>query len=261
MVRWLEGGELAYLGRVDAQVKLRGFRVELGEIEVVLREHPSVKECIVLVKDDQVGGQQLVGYIILNAREERQASGAELRDYVRERLPEYMVPAVFMIMEQWPLTPSGKVDLRALPQPEVKRDKLTRGYVAPETPVQQIVAGIWADLLKVEVVGAHDNFFELGGHSLLATQVISRMRETFKQELSLRSLFGKPTVAEWAATIELAQSEGQGLEAPPIVRVPRDGKLPLSFAQQRLWFLDQLEPGSAFYNIPFSDQVNRSAEC
>jgi amino acid adenylation domain-containing protein len=247
IVRWLDG-ELAYLGRVDAQVKLRGFRVELSEIEVVLRAHPSIKECIVLVKADQDGGQQLVGYI-LSAREEREASGAELRDYLRDRLPEYMVPTVFMIMDQWPLTPSGKVDLRALPLPEVKRDKLTRGYVAPQTPVQEVVAGIWADLLKVEVVGAQDNFFELGGHSLLATQVISRIRETFKQEISLRSLFGKPTVAEWAATIELAQREGQGLEAPPIVSVPRDGKLPLSFAQQRLWFLDQLEPGSSFYNI------------
>jgi len=248
IVRWVDG-ELAYLGRADAQVKLRGFRVELSEIEVVLREHPLVKECIVLVKDDKVGNQQLVGYI-LNARAEGQASGAELRDYLRDRLPEYMVPTVFMTMDEWPLTPSGKVDVRALPLPEVKRDKLMRGYVAPETPVQQIVAGIWADLLKVEVVGAHDNFFELGGHSLLATQVISHMRETFKQEFSLRSLFGKPTVAEWAATIEMAQSEGQGLEAPPIVRVPRDGKLPLSFAQQRLWFLDQLEPGSTFYSIP-----------
>jgi NRPS condensation-like uncharacterized protein/acyl carrier protein len=230
-------------------VKVRGFRVELGEIEVVLREHPSVKECIVLVKDDQVGNQQLVGYIILNAGVERQAGGAELREYLRERLPEYMVPTVFMIMNEWPLTPSGKVDVRALPQPEVKRDKLMRVYVAPETPVQQIVAGIWAELLKVEVVGANDNFFELGGHSLLATQVISRIRETFKQEISVRSLFGKPTVAEWAATIEMALSEGHGLEAPPIVRVPRDGELPLSFAQQRLWFLDQLEPGSIFYNI------------
>jgi amino acid adenylation domain-containing protein len=249
MVRWLEGGELAYVGRVDAQVKVRGFRVELGEIEVVLREHPSVKECIVLVKDDQVGNQQLVGYIILNAGVERQAGGAELREYLRERLPEYMVPTVFMIMNEWPLTPSGKVDVRALPQPEVKRDKLMRVYVAPETPVQQIVAGIWAELLKVEVVGANDNFFELGGHSLLATQVISRIRETFKQEISVRSLFGKPTVAEWAATIEMALSEGHGLEAPPIVRVPRDGELPLSFAQPRLWFLDQLEPGSIFYNI------------
>ena len=207
---------------MDAQVKLRGFRVELSEIEVVLREHPLVKECIVLVKDDEVGGQSLVGYIIANALAESRASGAELRDYLRERLPEYMVPTVFMIMDEWPLTPSGKVDLRALPQPEVKRDKLTRGYVAPETPVQQIVAGIWAELLKVEVVGADDNFFELGGHSLLATQVISRIRETFKQEISLRTLFGKPTVAEWAATIEMAQREGQGLEAPPIVRVPRD---------------------------------------
>src|SRR6185503_11858577 len=172
MVRWLDSGELAYVGRADAQVKVRGFRVELGEIEVVLREHPLVKECIVLVKDDQVGGQSLVGYI-LNALAERQPSGAELRDYLHERLPEYMVPTVFMIMDEWPLTPSGKVDVRALPQPEVKRDKLTRGYVAPETPVQQIVAGIWAELLKVEVVGADDNFFELGGHSLLATQVIS----------------------------------------------------------------------------------------
>ncbi len=115
LVRWLEGGELAYLGRVDAQVKLRGFRVELSEIEVVLREHPLVKECIVLVKDDQVGNQQLVGYIILNARVERQAGGAELREYLHERLPEYMVPTVFMMVEEWPLTPSGKVDVRALP--------------------------------------------------------------------------------------------------------------------------------------------------
>ena len=249
MVRWLEGVKLAYVGRVDEQVKLRGFRVELSEIEVVLRAHASVKECKVLVKADHVGGQQLVGYI-LSAHDERQASGAELREYLRDRLPEYMVPTVYMIMEKWPLTPSGKVDVRALPLPEVKRDKLMGGYVAPETPVQQIVAGIWADLLKVEVVGAEDNFFALGGHSLLATQVISRVRDAFGQEVALRSLFEQPTVARLAQIIEVAQREGHGLEAPSLISVSREEDLPLSFAQQRLWFLDQLEPGNSFYNIP-----------
>jgi amino acid adenylation domain-containing protein len=247
--RLLSEGDLEYLGRIDQQVKIRGFRIELGEIEAVLREHPSVRECIVLVKDEEVLGPRLVGYIISKTHEE-QSGVAELRDYMREHLPEYMVPAIFMIMDEWPLTPSGKVDLRALPQPEVKRDELTRGYVVPETPVQQIVAGIWSEVLQVETVGTLDNFFELGGHSLLATQVISRVRETFKQEISLRSLFEKPTVAELATGIETAQSEGHALDAPPIERVSRDGKLPLSFAQQRLWFLDQLEPGSAFYNLP-----------
>src|SRR6185503_18826295 len=164
--------------------------------------------------------------------------------------PEYMVPFAFVQLERLPLTPNGKVDRRALPAPDALSLVAGAGFVAPRTPVEEIVADIWSQLLGVERIGVADNFFELGGHSLLATQVISRVRDAFGQEVALRSLFEQPTVAGLAQTIEIAQRAGYGLSAPAIVPVSRDAQLPLSFAQQRLWFLDQMEPGSSSYNIP-----------
>jgi len=174
----------------------------------------------------------------------------EIPKSLQEKLPDYMVPAAFVLMDALPLTPNGKVDRRALPAPKWSRDVLESEYVAPRTPVEEVLAGIWAQVLAVEQVGVHDNFFELGGHSLLATQLVSRIRRAFEIELPLRSVFESPTVATLAEHVEIAKRTEAGVQAPPIRPIPRDGELPLSFAQQRLWFLDQLEPGSPFYNIP-----------
>ncbi|MBV9124651.1 MAG: amino acid adenylation domain-containing protein, partial [Planctomycetes bacterium] len=248
LARWLPTGELVYLGRTDFQVKVRGFRVEPGEIENVLAQHPAVREAVVLAREDVPGDRRLVAYV--TARQEPALSLKELRGRLLEQLPGYMVPSAFVVLDALPLTPSGKVDRRALPAPERNRPALDREWLAPRTPVEEVLAGLWAEVLGLERVGAQDNFFELGGHSLLATQVVSRLRAAFQVELPLRFLFEAPTVAALAERIEAARRSGQSCAGPPLRPVPRDGYLPLSFAQQRLWFLDQFEPDSSFYNIP-----------
>ncbi|MEW5927432.1 MAG: non-ribosomal peptide synthase/polyketide synthase, partial [Gemmatimonadota bacterium] len=242
--RWSARGELEYLGRLDAQVKVRGFRIEPGEIEAALLAHPGVREAAVLAREDAPGDRRLAGYVVPAAGP---VDAAELRGWLRGRLPEYMVPAAFVALETLPLTANGKLDRRALPAPERLE---AEGFAAPRTPTEEVLAGIWAEVLGVDRVGAHTGFFDLGGHSLLATRVVSRVREAFGVELPLRALFEAPTVAGLAARVDAAAREGGGVQAPPLVPVPRDGPLPLSFAQQRLWFIDQLEPGSAAYNVP-----------
>jgi len=174
----------------------------------------------------------------------------ELREYVKQSLPEYMTPSAFVVMAEMPLTPNGKVDRRSLPDPEVSRSEEREGYVAPRTPVEEMLAGIFEGVLKLDRVGRYDNFFEIGGHSLLATQVISRVRNAFGVEIGVRSLFEATTVESLGRRIEEAMRAGEVEKAPPLVRASRDGRLPLSFAQQRLWFLDQLVPNNPFYNIP-----------
>jgi acyl-coenzyme A synthetase/AMP-(fatty) acid ligase/acyl carrier protein len=194
-VRWLHSGELEFLGRVDQQVKIRGFRIEPGEVEAALRAHPEVRDAAVLVRVDTPGGRQLVAYTV------GAADGSVLRAWLRERLPEYMVPAAFVAVDSIPLTPNGKTDRRALPAPE--RAGPAEAYVAPRTPAEERVAAIWAEVLGVERVGVYDNFFEHGGHSLRATQVVSRVRAAFGvDDLSLRHLFDAPTVADFAAGVE-----------------------------------------------------------
>ncbi|HEX2187619.1 MAG TPA: amino acid adenylation domain-containing protein, partial [Longimicrobiaceae bacterium] len=238
--RWLLDGTVEFLGRMDTQVKLRGFRIEPGEVEATLRAHPAVREATVLVRADV---QRLVAYVV--AQEGAEVSAAELRAHVAARLPEYMVPGAFVRLDQLPLSVSGKVDRRALPAPEWSAE----GYVAPRTATEEVLAGIWAEVLRVEQVSAEANFFALGGHSLLATQVVARTRQAFGIELPLRTLFEAQSVAALAGRVDALRSAGAGA-APPIVRVPREGALPLSFAQQRLWLVDRLEPGSAAYNMP-----------
>ncbi|MFZ0922507.1 MAG: amino acid adenylation domain-containing protein, partial [Candidatus Acidiferrales bacterium] len=174
----------------------------------------------------------------------------ELRGFLKEQLPEHMVPAVFVLLDALPLLSNGKIDRRALPAPDRARPELDKAFVAPRTPTEELLAEIWAQLLDLERIGVHDNFFDLGGHSLLATQAVSRMREAFQVEIPLRRLFEVPTVAGLAESIEAARQAGQDLLAPPILPVPRSGDMALSFAQQRLWFFDQLEPGLPAYNIP-----------
>ncbi|MEW5925951.1 MAG: non-ribosomal peptide synthase/polyketide synthase [Gemmatimonadota bacterium] len=248
--RWLAGGELEYLGRIDGQVKVRGFRIEPGEVESALLEHPGVGDAVVAPRPDGGGGVRLVAYHLAAEGEARPAA-AELRAWLRERLPDYMVPSGFVGLDAFPLTPSGKVDRRALPEPEVEGAGEAEP-ARPSTPVEEILAGIWAAVLGVETVGIHDDFFALGGHSLLGARVVSRIRVAFEVELPLRALFEAPTVAELAGRVEALRGDGSALVAPPVERAARSGPLPLSFAQQRLWVVDQLDPGSPAYNMPLA---------
>jgi acyl carrier protein len=191
--RWRADGAIEYLGRLDFQVKVRGFRIELGEIESVLRRHQSVADCVVMARAE-TDETRLVAYIVGEAEAEA------LRAHVRRSLPEYMVPSAFVPMDALPLTPNGKLDRRALPAPELASAK--EKYVAPRTPVEEVLAGIWAEVLRLERVGVEDSFFDLGGHSLLATRVVSRVRDAFAIELPLRALFERPTVAVLAPQVE-----------------------------------------------------------
>jgi amino acid adenylation domain-containing protein len=243
-------GVLEFLGRADDQVKVRGFRIELGEIEAVLASHPVVREVavVVVVREDQPGDKRLVAYVTGEAKD---LGTAELRRVLEAKLPAYMVPSAFVALETLPLTPNGKVDRKALPAPDGARSELTT-FSPPRTPTEELLAGIWAEVLRVEKVGRQDDFFDLGGHSLIATQVISRIRETLGVELPLGDLFEAPILAALAERIDTANQAGRSLKAPPLEPVSRTSELPLSFAQQRLWFLSQLEPNSPFYNIPLA---------
>lgn len=244
--RYHADGKIEFLGRLDNQVKLRGFRVELGEIETVLSQHPNVAQAVVLIREDRPGDKRLIAYLTPMGIA---PSADELRKFLRLSLPEYMVPAAFVPLETMPLTPNKKVDRLALPAPDYAAGDSAREFVAPRDPVEQLLADIWIGVLGLETIDVHDNFFERGGHSLLAAQVVSRIRKAFQLELPLRALFESPTVAGLAERLHATIQTQQGLQAPPLVPVERDRNLPLSFAQQRLWFLDQLEPGSPFYNI------------
>ncbi|MGH2415317.1 MAG: condensation domain-containing protein, partial [Microcystaceae cyanobacterium] len=250
LVRYQPDGNVEYLGRIDHQVKVRGFRIELGEIQAVLSQHPAVRETVIVSREDEPGDKRIVAYVVLNSEYQDSVLVPQLRSYLQEKLPTYMVPGAFVMLSALPLTPNGKVDRRALPAPENARPNLESTFESPRTSYEEIIAGIWAKVLGLEQVSIHDNFFELGGHSLLATQVISRLRDTFQVDIPLRCLFESPTIAGCAKSIEKMMKTGQGLEEPPIQPVPRDINLPLSFAQERLWFIDQLEPGSPLYNIP-----------
>ncbi len=257
LARYLPNGELEYLGRIDNQVKIRGFRIELGEIEALIVQHPAIWESVVIVREDQPGDKRLVAYVVPQV--EQSPTVLELRQFLKAKLPEYMMPSAFVLLESLPLTSNGKVDRRALPTHELDNTLLEK-YVAPRTPTEEMLALLWTQVLKVERVGIHDNFFEVGGHSLLATQLLSRIRTSFKVELALRELFARATVAELAQSIGQLQQQVlrlrsvQDLEliSLPILPRARDAELPLSYAQQRLWFLDQFEPNSAFYNIPMA---------
>ncbi len=246
--RWRAEGEIEYLGRRDKQVKVRGYRIELGEIEEALRGLEGVREAVVEVKEDERGNKRLVGYVV--GKGEQGVTTTQMQEYLRERLPEYMIPTRFVMLEEMPLTPNGKVDRKALPEPDQSRPELEQGYLQPTTATEEILAGIWAEVLRVEQVGVKDNFFELGGHSLLATQVMSRVREGFGVEIGLRKIFEMPTVAGLAQCIDEAVGSGTSVEVPQMKQVSREQSLPLSFSQERLWFLGQLEPGSWAYNMP-----------
>jgi amino acid adenylation domain-containing protein len=256
LARYLPDGNIQYLGRGDYQVKIRGFRIELGEIEAALTRHPSVSQAIVTAHEGARGEKRLVSYVV--AQPQCSPTAIELRGFLKDQLPEHMVPAVFMMLDRIPLTSNGKVDRRALPSPGDTRPELGKAFVEFRTPTEELLTDIWAQVLGVERVGIYDDFFDLGGHSLLATQLLSRIRETFQVEMPLRRLFETPTVAGLAESLELSHRGEQNFQQPPIQPVPRDGDLPLSFAQQRLWFIDQLDPGNSVYNFPVAVRLKGS---
>ncbi|MCZ6624678.1 MAG: non-ribosomal peptide synthetase, partial [Deltaproteobacteria bacterium] len=223
LARYLPDGNIEFLGRLDHQVKIRGFRIELGEIEAVLSEHPAVRESVVVAMEDMPGdlsaslgaGKCLVAYVV--SKQEQEPTMSELRNFLKEKLPDYMVPSAFVFLDALPLTLNGKIDRRALPAPDRVRPELEGTFVAPQTPNEELLAEIWSEILGVERVGIHDNFFELGGHSLLATQVISRVRKTFQVEVPLRTLFEMPTIEEFAEVI--IQSQAKGAEQEDLSRM------------------------------------------
>src|ERR1700722_14738443 len=253
--RWRRDGNLEFLGRVDEQVKLRGYRIEPGEIEAVLMQQAGVRQAVVMLREDEPGERRLVAYVV--REEEGGPSAGELRAGLKTQLPEYMVPSAFVVLAELPLTVNGKLDRKALPKPE---GGVSTEEERPRTPGEEILAGIWEQVLKLERVGLRDNFFELGGHSLLATQVVSRIREAMRIELPLRELFEAPTVEGLAEQVEQARRQGWQATAPALVRVGREKELPLSYAQQRLWFLEQLEPGRGLYNIPWGGRLEGSLD-
>jgi amino acid adenylation domain-containing protein len=246
VVRYGEDGAIEFLGRSDDQIKIRGFRVELGEIEAILARHAAVKQAVVVAKEDAQGEKRLVAYVVSDGAAE---AGETLRRYLKQELPDYMVPQAIVPMAKLPLNANGKIDRKLLPEPE--QVSKARTYVVPRTACETAMVDVWAEVLHLDKgkISVDDNFFDLGGHSLLATQVVSRLRRALNIELPLRMLFEFPTVAGFARQADaiFAASAAQ----PPAIRsVPRNQPLPLSFAQQRLWVLDQIEPNNSLYNVP-----------
>ena len=241
LARYLGDGNIEFIGRIDTQVKIRGFRIELGEIEAVLMQHRAVGEAVVIATDTARGDKRLVAYVVKH----EDASPSELHGFLKDKLPEYMLPSAIVVLDRLPISPNGKLDRQALPAPEYRSEE---AFVAPQTPTEETLAAIWAQVLKLDQIGIHDNFFDLGGHSLLATQVISRVRAAFDIDLPLHALFEGPTIRDLAvAIISHANPRKHAIR-----RLPRTGAeqiFPLSLAQQRLWFIQQLEPGSGTYNI------------
>ncbi len=252
--RYRADGRLEFLGRLDAQVKIRGYRVELGEIESVIESHPDIRSSVVRVTTGETGGQCLSAYLVARDHQ-RPPTSEELRAFLRARLPGHMVPMDFTLLDSLPMTSSGKVDRRAVAGAVGSRLERSVRIVSPRTGLEETVARIWAEVLNVEPVGVHDNFFDLGGHSLMATQVVSRIRETLMVDLALRDLFETATVAGLVERIaDRIRDENAGRSAAIEPRA-RAGPAPLSFSQERMWFLHRLAPDSAAYNVPAAIRV------
>jgi len=251
--RWRQDGKIEFIGRNDNQVKIRGFRIELGEIEAALRGQAGVGQAVVVAREDLPGRKQLVGYVVGRGGEE--IDGVAVRRGVGERLPEYMVPAAIVVLKELPLNANGKLERKALPAPEFVS---TVGRRGPRSPEEEILAGLFAEVLQLEGVGIDDDFFDLGGHSLLATRLISRIRATLGIELGIRSLFESPTVASLGQRVGVAERGRTRLRAGV-----RPERVPLSFAQKRLWFLQQMEGAGGAYNLPvglrLEGKMNRKA--
>ena len=244
--RYLSDGNVEYRGRRDHQVKIRGFRIELGEIEAQLTDYPQVNQAIVIAADNERGEKHLVAYVSVAGES---PANNDLRSHLRRKLPEHMIPSAFVLLESFPLTASGKINRLALPKPSRAELATREEFVAPRTPTEEVLASIWSNVLNLSNVGAFDDFFALGGHSLLLVRVAAQIHESFQIELPLRSLFEAPTLSALAELVDAARRTAERLENAALVVVPRDGKLPLSFAQERLWVFEQLEPDTGAYNI------------
>lgn len=248
LVRRWPNGELEFLGRSDQQVKLRGYRIELGEIEVALLQHKDVREAVALMRQDEAGEKSIVGYAVL--QDGATATPAELRDFLTDKLPAYMIPGAVVVTDRFPLTLSGKIDKRALPLPELTSVASKVAGHAPLTPTEEVLSSIWEQVLGLAAVDVEANFFELGGHSLLATQVMSWIRKVFRVELPLVLLFQHPTVRALSSVTDEAKQSMLGATVQEIHPVSRSAPLPLSFAQRRMWFLQHMYPHSSVYNLP-----------
>ncbi|MEH1770525.1 MAG: amino acid adenylation domain-containing protein [Nostoc sp.] len=246
LARYLSDGNIEFLGRIDHQVKIRGFRIELGEIEAALSEYPTLKEVIVIAREDIPGDKRLVAYLVANSKQI--PTHRELRRFLQEKLPEYMLPAAFVFLETLPLNPNGKINRHVLPAPDISSSSQSTNFVPPRNSTEEVLADIWVKVLHLKQVGIYDNFFELGGHSLLATQVISRVRQAFSVQIPLHILFENPTIASLAEKIS-AQTQTDHSPNQIIPQRTNQNSAPLSFAQQRVWFLEQLEPSNAAYII------------
>ncbi|WP_405783769.1 amino acid adenylation domain-containing protein [Streptomyces sp. NBC_00859] len=245
LARWGADGRLSYAGRADDQVKVRGFRIELGEVQAALAAHPAAVQAVVVARADDHGEKRLVGYVVADTGATPDTT--ELRSFVAGRLPEYMVPAAVVVLDGLPLNANGKLDRGALPAPVF----VGGVYRAPRSVREEVLCGLFAGLLGCEVVGVDDSFFDLGGHSLLATRLVSRIRRVLGVELSVRSVFDAPTVAELVRCLD-----GEGVVRPALTVMERSGPVPLAHAQQRLWFLDQFEGSSAAYNMPVAVRLS-----
>ncbi|HLM54812.1 MAG TPA: amino acid adenylation domain-containing protein [Pyrinomonadaceae bacterium] len=254
VARYLPGGAIEYVGRIDHQVKICGVRIELGEIEAAAVEHPSVREAVVLAREDAPGDKRLAAYLLADEAGGGRPADGELRAFLRGRLPHYMVPSAYVWLEQWPLTTSGKVDRLRLPAPPpAAHDE--RQSAAPRNIVEELIAGVWCEVMGLASVGVNDNFFDLGGHSLLAAKLVSRLRRDLRAEVSVSDLFDSPTVARLAAGIGARRAREARAVPPAPTRTGAGGTFQLSYAQQRLWFLHQMKPQSSFYNLPLAARL------
>ncbi len=266
LCRWLPDGSLEFLGRIDHQVKIRGFRVELGEIEAQLRLCPGVRQSVVLAQPDPAGGSRLVAYVVPED-DEHTPSSDDLRDHLSKKLPEYMVPSIFVFLEEMPLTANAKIDRKALPNPDAKTLQIGKEYVAPRNATEETIAKVWSDVLKVDNIGALDNFFDLGGHSLLVTRAVTAIKKELGIHLPITALFDAPTVEKLALWIQEHGNSGEDAEENPFEAFSgnmEEGRIaPQSFAQQRLWFLCSIAEGTALYNmsgaVPFDEPVDVDA--
>ena len=247
LARMLPDGNIEFIGRKDSQVKMRGYRIELGEIEAVLQQLDHVQQAVVLAKKDPSGTKQLVAYVVPNGEFDK----AQIQSDLKTHIPEYMVPAIMMDIDKMPLTPNGKIDKKALPEPD-SSNIVSKEYVAPQNKTEEKIIEVWQELLEIDKIGIHDDFFELGGHSLLATRVISELRTQLNVEVAIRDMFQHTNVKDLATFID---EQAPQSNLPKIEIQPRPDRIPLSYAQERLWFVDRLQ-GSVQYHIPMILKVS-----
>ena len=258
LARYLPDGNLEFLGRVDHQVKIRGYRIELREIETALERHPAIRQAVVLAREDAPGDTRLVAYVV--AGQEPVPTSSDLRRFLTSILPASMLPSAYVCLDALPLMPNGKIERRALLALDQARPTLAEAYVSPRTPLEEVVAGIWISVLKVEHVGMYDNFFDVGGHSLLAMQVIARLRDALHVEVPVRVLFDTPTVAEITQHIEALRQAEPAAPPLPIGPRPQQGMAPLSVVQAQVWVFDQILSGLPLFNISHAIRLTGSLD-